>query len=117
MNMENTYLFEQYLMAGRGKAYLMATDDPLKYAEVVLEACKRNIAFDIQSEGSRAFLIADIVDLYNDRTPFVQATIDEYVEMFGVGERKLNEMRKSGRSLMDKVKGLFKRWKICSELA
>jgi hypothetical protein len=35
------------------------------------------------------------------------ATIDEYVEMFGVGERKLNEMRKSGRSLMDKVKGLL----------
>ncbi len=79
MNMENTYLFKQYLMTGRGKAYLMATDDSLKYAEVVLEACKWNIAFDIQSEGSRAFLIADIVDLYNDRTPFVQATIDEYV--------------------------------------
>ena len=35
------------------------------------------------------------------------ATIEEYVEMFKVGEKKLNEMRKSGRSLMDKVKGLL----------
>lgn len=35
------------------------------------------------------------------------ATIEEYVEMFHVGEIKLNELKRSGRSMMEKVKNLL----------
>lgn len=65
-------------------------------------------------KGSKAiidFVANDVViDIQLDRckeSRQLLTTIEEYVEMFKVGENKLNELKKSGRSLMDKVKGLL----------
>ncbi len=67
------YDFEHYLKAGHGRAYLIAKKDPEKYRDKILEACRKDYAFDMQCEGSRAFLTADLVSLFEDKTPFIEA--------------------------------------------
>lgn len=63
------------------------------------------------SKGTIDFVANDVViDIQLDRckeSRQLLATIEEYVEIFKDGENKLNELKKSGRSLMDKVKGLL----------
>ena len=63
------------------------------------------------SKGTIAYMADDItIDIQIDRCkesrPLL-ATIKEYLAMFQVGEAKLNELKKSGRSLMDKMKNLL----------
>jgi hypothetical protein len=65
-------------------------------------------------KGSKAvvdFMANDVtIDIQLDRCkesrPLL-TTIEEYVEIFSVGEAKVNELKKSGRSLMDKMKALL----------
>ena len=52
--------FEHYLKAGHGRAYLIAKEDPGKYREAILKACSKDYTFDMQCEGSRAFLTDDM---------------------------------------------------------
>lgn len=67
------YDFEHYLLAGHGRAYLMAKQDPEKYRDRILEACRKDYTFDMQCEGSRAFFTADLVSIFEDKTPFIEA--------------------------------------------
>ena len=68
----------------------------------------------LHRKGSKAvidFVANDVViDVQLDRCkesrPLL-TTIEEYAEIFSVGEAKLNELKKSGRSMMDKVKALL----------
>ncbi len=57
------------------------------------------------------FLAEDItIDIQLDRCkesrPML-ATIEEYVKIFGIGEEKINELKRSSRSLMGKVRSLL----------
>lgn len=68
----------------------------------------------LHRKGSKAvvdFVANDVtIDIQLDRckeSRQLLTTIEEYVEIFKDGENKLNELKKSGRSLMDKVKGLL----------
>lgn len=65
--------FHNALLQGRGKCILAVREDPEKYREEVLWACRELVSFDTQCEGSRAWLIYSLVRLYPDRTPFVRA--------------------------------------------
>ena len=51
------YDFEHYLQAGHGRAYVIARADPERYRDRIMAACRKDYAYDMQSEGSRAFLI------------------------------------------------------------
>ena len=70
--------FEHYLKAGHGRAYLIAKEDPGKYREAILNACRKDYTFDMQCEGSRAFLTADLVSLFDDPEPFIKAAIESF---------------------------------------
>ena len=72
------YDFEHYLMAGHGRAYVIAKADPERYRDRIMAACRNDYTYDMQSEGSRAFLTYDLISLYDDPTPFVGAIKESY---------------------------------------
>ncbi len=72
------YDFEHYLMAGHGRAYMIAKADPERYREKIMAACRKDYAYDMQSEGSRAFLTYDLISLFDDPTPFIEAIKKSY---------------------------------------
>ena len=76
--MSNNFDFEHYLKAGHGRAYLMAKEDPEKYRETIMNACRKDYTFDMQSEGSRAFLTADLISLFEDPTPFINVAKESF---------------------------------------
>lgn len=60
-------------MAGHGRAYMLAKANPEKYRDRIMKACENDYTYDIQCEGSRAFLTYDLVSLFDDEEPFVEA--------------------------------------------
>lgn len=74
-----TTQFHNALLQGRGTCYLAAKSDPERYREEILWACRELMSFDTQCEGSRAWLVYQLVTLYPDPTPFVQAACDALV--------------------------------------
>lgn len=74
-----TAQFHHALLQGRGTCVLAAREDPEKYREEVLWACRELVSFDTQCEGNRAWLIYELVRLYPDRAPFVQAACDALI--------------------------------------
>lgn len=69
--MNSGYDFEHYLMAGHGRAYMIAKADPEKYCQEIMEICGKDYTFDMQAEGSRAFLTYDLISLYENPEPFI----------------------------------------------
>ncbi|MBO4687192.1 MAG: hypothetical protein J5636_01635 [Clostridiales bacterium] len=72
------YDFEHYLMAGHGRAYMIAKSDPEKYRDRIIEICRDDYSYDLQSEGSRAWLTYDLISLYEDQEPFLAAIKESY---------------------------------------
>lgn len=72
------YDFEHYLQAGHGRAYVIARADPERYRDRIMAACRKDYSFDMQSEGSRAFLTYDLISLFDDPTPFIEAIEESY---------------------------------------
>lgn len=69
--MNSGYVFEHYLMAGHGRAYMIAKADPEKYCQEIMEICGKDYTFDMRAEGSRAFLTYDLISLYENPEPFI----------------------------------------------
>ena len=72
------YDFEHYLQAGHGRAYVIARADPERYRDRIMVACRKDYSFDMQSEGSRAFLTYDLISLFDDPTPFIETIEESY---------------------------------------
>ena len=72
------YGFEHYFSAGHGRAYILARSDPETYRDQVMEACRKDYTFDMQTEGSRAFLTADLIRLYDDPKPFIDTAVESF---------------------------------------
>ena len=72
------YDFEHYLKAGHGRAYIIAKEAPEKYRDAIMSACRKDYTFDIQCEGSRAFLTADLISLFEDPNPFIEAAKESF---------------------------------------
>ena len=71
--------FDHYLQAGHGRAYLIAKTDPERYREKIMEACRKDYTFDMQMEGSRAFLTADLIELFDDPKPFLDVVVESFL--------------------------------------
>ena len=74
----NKQLFKKYMMQGLGRCVLELRDPEArkKHIESVLRACKRNIAYDPQSEGVRARYVYEMTQNYSDSENFLSAAID-----------------------------------------
>ena len=86
------YGFEHFLQAGHGRAYLIAKSDPGKYRDRILGVCRKDYAFDMQCEGSRAFLTYDLVSLFPDKTPFIDAAVESLEASSGLEWREMNHL-------------------------
>ncbi len=73
--------FKEAMLRGLGRCVWAVKNEPEKYRDLVLWACKRNIAYDAQSEGTRSQYVHTMVSCYDDVEPFVKATaeaLDKY---------------------------------------
>ena len=71
--------FHNALLQGRGKCVQAVREDPEKYRDEVLWACRELVSFDTQSEGSKSWFIHEMVHCYPDRTPFVNAACEALI--------------------------------------
>ena len=69
---------KQALQRGLGRGYLAVRNDPHRYRDLVLWACGRNLAFDTQCEGTRAWYDYQLILCYNDRAEFRDHVIDRF---------------------------------------
>lgn len=84
--------FHNALLQGRGSCVLAVRENPEKYREEVLWACRELISFDTQCEGSRAWLLYELICLYPDRAPFIKATCDALIACESIGDWHLDTL-------------------------
>ncbi len=68
--------FKAAMLRGLGRCVRAVQQDPEKYRDIVLWACKRNIAYDAQSEGTRSWYVYTMASSYPDKTPFINAAAE-----------------------------------------
>lgn len=68
--------FKEAMLRGHGRCVIAVRQEPEKYRNIVLWACKRDFAYDVQSEGTRSWYVYTMVGAYSDKEPFVSAAID-----------------------------------------
>ncbi|MDE7330608.1 MAG: hypothetical protein K2N30_05975 [Clostridia bacterium] len=68
--------FENALLRGQGRCLSAVMENPLKFSDIVLNACKSEISFDAQSEGTRSLYMCEIIKCYPDPSPFIGAAAD-----------------------------------------
>ncbi len=87
-----TNQFHNALLQGRGSCVLAAMAEPEKFREDILWACRELISFDTQCEGSRAWLLYELISLYSDREPFLQAACDALIACPSLGDWHLDTL-------------------------
>ncbi|MDE5777040.1 MAG: hypothetical protein K2I10_00805 [Lachnospiraceae bacterium] len=72
--------FKESVVCGLGRAvmHLQQTGNKEKYRDIVLWACRKNISYDVQCEGTRGVYVYDLICCYEDRQPFLDAVIDKF---------------------------------------
>lgn len=68
--------FKKAMLCGLGRCVMAVRQDPEKYRDSVLWACKRNISYDAQCEGSRAWYVYTMASSYPDKETFIHAAAD-----------------------------------------
>lgn len=63
--------FKAAMLRGLGRCVIAFREEPEKYRDIVLWACKRNIAYDTQSEGVRSWYIYTMASSYPDKEAFI----------------------------------------------
>ena len=87
--------FRQFMLKGRGCCIQAVRRDPERYRSEVLWACRNEIAFDAQCEGSRAWYVYQMIDCFEDKTPFLHtliAALDHSRSNYGWKVHYLGEM-------------------------
>ena len=65
--------FKEAMLRGLGRCVIAVQNNPEKYRDMVLWACKRNFAYDAQIEGTRSWYVYTMVNCYADKGPFIDA--------------------------------------------
>lgn len=68
--------FKEAMLRGLGRCVIAVRQEPEKYRDIVLWACKRNFAYDAQSEGTRSWYTYTMVNAYHDKEAFIYATAE-----------------------------------------
>ncbi len=64
------------MLLGLGRYVRAVHQDPEKYRDIVLWACKRNIAYDAQCEGTRSWYVYTMASGNPDKTLFINAAAE-----------------------------------------
>ena len=87
--------FRQFMLKGRGCCIQAVRRNPERYRSEVLWACRNEIAFEAQCEGSRAWYVYQMIDCFEDKTPFLHtliAALDHSRSNYGWKVHYLGEM-------------------------
>lgn len=68
--------FNAAMQRGLGRCVYALRQEPEKYRDIVLWACKRNIAYDAQSEGTRSWYVYTLANCYPDKETFIGAAAE-----------------------------------------
>ena len=68
--------FKAAMLRGLGRCVKAVEQEPEKYRDIVLWACKRNIAYDAQSEGTRSWYVYTMANAYPDKETFIAAAAE-----------------------------------------
>lgn len=68
--------FKEAMLRGLGRCVIAVRKEPEKYRDIVLWACKRNFAYDAQSEGTRSWYTYTMANAYPDKEIFIAATAE-----------------------------------------
>ncbi len=68
--------FKAAMLRGLGRCIKAVQQEPEKYRDIVLWACKRNIAYDAQSEGTRSWYVYTMASAYPDKETFIHAAAE-----------------------------------------
>lgn len=68
--------FKAAMLRGLGRCVKAVQQEPEKYRDIVLWACKRNIAYDAQSEGTRAWYVYTMASSYPDKETFINTVAE-----------------------------------------
>ena len=58
------------IQRGLGSGFLAVRENPERYRDLVMRACGRNLSFDTQCEGTRAWYVYQLVCCFSDREAF-----------------------------------------------
>lgn len=74
--------FKRAMLCGLGRCILelRETKDKEKYRDIVLWASSRNISYDVQCEGTRAWYVYEMICCYEDKTPFLDTIIERFLK-------------------------------------
>ena len=68
--------FKEAMLCGLGRCVIAVRQEPEKYRDLVLWACKRNFAYDAQSEGTRSWYAYTMANAYPDKEYFINAAAE-----------------------------------------
>lgn len=68
--------FKEAMLRGLGRCVIAVRQEPEKYRDIVLWACKRNFAYDAQSEGTRSWYTYTMANAYHDKETFIRAAAE-----------------------------------------
>ena len=68
--------FKEAMLRGLGRCVIAVQNEPEKYRDMVLLACKQDIAYDAQSEGTRAWYVYALASAYPDPETFIGAAAE-----------------------------------------
>lgn len=70
--------FKEGLLRGQGRCIQAAQADPDKYYNLILWACHHELSFDPQCEGTRTWYVYQLINCFQDKIPFLKATIRNF---------------------------------------
>lgn len=68
--------FKEAMLRGLGRCVIAVRKEPEKYRDLVIWACKRNFAYDAQSEGTRSWYTYTMANIYPDKESFISAAAE-----------------------------------------
>ena len=68
--------FKEAMLRGLGRCIIAVRQEPDKYRDLVLWACRRDFAYDAQSEGTRSWYTYTMANAYPDKETFISATAE-----------------------------------------
>ncbi len=68
--------FKEAMLRGLGRCVTAVRQEPEKYRDIVLWACKRNFAYDAQSEGTRSWYTYTMANAYPDKETFINTAAE-----------------------------------------
>ena len=68
--------FKEAMLRGLGRCVIAVQQEPEKYRDLVLWVCKRNFAYDAQSEGTRSWYVYTMINAYPDKETFIDTTAE-----------------------------------------